>query len=84
MERRSLTELGFFDRLLAKEREMASSKYKAYPLFLDRSEYFDLFSETENAEWDRSNDEMLKNLGKALYEIILQNSAEQESLITWN
>lgn len=63
---------------------MASSKYKAYPLFLERPEYFDLFSETENAEWDRSNDEMLKNLGKALYEIILQNSMDQESVITWN
>ncbi|MBI3593937.1 MAG: hypothetical protein HY200_03200 [Nitrospirae bacterium] len=63
---------------------MASSKFRSYPLFVEHPEYLDLFQETGNMEWDRSNDEMLKNLGKALYDIILLNTVEQESVITWN
>ncbi|MFI5305386.1 MAG: hypothetical protein ACHQYP_11410 [Nitrospiria bacterium] len=63
---------------------MASSKYKAYPLLVDHSEFGDLFQDFGSMKWDRSNEEMLKNLGKALYDIILLNSADQESVITWN
>ena len=63
---------------------MASARFKTYPLFVDHPEYFDLFQETGNSEWDRSNEEMLKNIGKALYDMILLNSVEQESVITWN
>jgi hypothetical protein len=63
---------------------MASSKLKSYPLFIDHPEYFDLFHETGNLEWDRSNEEMLKNLGKALYDMILLNTMDQENVITWN
>ena len=63
---------------------MASSKYKVYPLYVGHPDYLDLFYETGNVEWDRSNEEMLKNLGKALYSMILLNSSEQESTITWN
>lgn len=62
---------------------MASIKYKANP-FMDDPEYFDLFHETGNQEWDRSNEEMLKKIGKALYDIILLSSMEPESVITWN
>ena len=34
--------------------------------------------------WEQSNEEMFKQFGKALYEMILLNAAERENVITWN
>jgi len=64
---------------------MASSRYRAFPQFISHPEYFDHLVYSEEIEWDRSNEEMIKNLGKAIYDMILLNTAvEQEQSITWN
>ena len=65
------------------KRIMASLRYKVGS-FIDDTALVDPFNEAGLKEWNRSNEDMLRDFGKALYDIILLNSVEQDNFITWN
>ncbi|MHB8483448.1 MAG: hypothetical protein ACYDBV_12055 [Nitrospiria bacterium] len=62
---------------------MASLRYKVGS-FIDETAFVDSFNESGLKEWNRSNEDLLRDFGKALYDIILLNSVEQDGFITWN
>ena len=62
---------------------MASLRYKVGS-FIDETSIVDSFNDSGLKEWNRSNEDMLRDFGKALYDIILLNSVEQDGFITWN
>lgn len=50
----------------------------------DHSGSFDRVNESVNTDWNRSHEEMLRNLGKVFYDPILLNAVDQEGGIIWN
>lgn len=91
----SLSALNLNDRLLKQlthdhhyhigiEKQMASLRNRLN--LFDEIDGFDSHPDSGVREWNRSNEEMLQDFGKALYDIILLDTmaTEQETFITWN